>query len=217
MKIVTDDAFDKHIARTVNWRTIGDQLAASMEKCSDSPSPQSPGWNCSPVSIEIPYHRRMNQPGTETYTLKPGFWHRDLISVIKEKVQDPDHFENFHTEPYELYFQPDDASSPQRVHGELYSSDAFLGEHKKIQESSLPRDCPLEKVVVGLMFASDVSHLAQFSDKKLWPLYLAFGNDSKYMRAKPSKRLIEHVASFEQVSVIYLAVKTSLSVLSAPG
>jgi hypothetical protein len=203
MKIVTDDAFDKEVARSVNWKTIGNRLAASMgEDSGDTPS-SSTGWKCSPVPIQIPYHRRMSQPGTETYTLKPGFWHRNLVSVIKEKVQDPDHFENFVTEPYELYFQPDESSGPQRVHGELYTSDAFLKEHQRIQDSSSPRECSLEKVVVGLMFASDVSHLAQFSDKKIWPLYLAFGNDSKYMRAKPSNRLIEHIASFEKVRVIF--------------
>ena len=124
--------------------------------------------------------------------------HRNLLDVIKEKVSDPDHFARFHTEPYELLHQPNDDDLPSRVHGELYTSDAFLEEHRKVQEGpGLP---DLERVVVGLMFASDATQLTKFTDAKLWPLYLSFGNDPKELRTKPSNRLMETVAFFEQVS-----------------
>jgi hypothetical protein len=49
------------------------------------------------------------------------------------------------------------------------------------------------------MFASDATMLASFGTAKLWPLYLYFGNDSKYRRGKPSENLCEQVAYFEKV------------------
>jgi len=50
------------------------------------------------------------------------------------------------------------------------------------------------------MFWSDATHLTNFSDAKLWPLYLFFGGDSKYLRCKPSCHLCEHIAYFQTVS-----------------
>lgn len=51
------------------------------------------------------------------------------------------------------------------------------------------------------MFASDATMLASFGTAKLWPLYLYFGNDSKYRRGKPSENLCEQVAYFEKVPI----------------
>ena len=41
--------------------------------------------------------------------------------------------------------------------------------------------------------------LASFGSAKLWPLYMFYGNDSKYKRAQPSERLFETIAYFEKV------------------
>lgn len=49
------------------------------------------------------------------------------------------------------------------------------------------------------MFASDATMLASFGTAKIWPLYMFYGNDSKYKRAKPSEKLFETVAYFEKV------------------
>ena len=42
--------------------------------------------------------------------------------------------------------------------------------------------------------------LAAFGTAKLWPLYMFYGNDSKYKRAKPTEKLFETIAYFEKVS-----------------
>jgi hypothetical protein len=55
------------------------------------------------------------------------------------------------------------------------------------------------------MFASDATMLASFGTAKLWPLYLCFGNDSKYRRAKPSENLFEQVAYFEKVQHTFIS------------
>ena len=40
--------------------------------------------------------------------------------------------------------------------------------------------CNLERVIAGLMFWSDATYLAQFGNASAWPVYLFFGNQSKY-------------------------------------
>jgi hypothetical protein len=90
------------------------------------------------------------------------------------------------------------------VHGELYMSPAYLEAQREIQEYPGEPGCDLPRVVVALMFWSDATHLTSFGNAKLWPLYLFFGNESKYRRCKPSCHLCEHVAYFQTVS-IYIA------------
>ncbi|OBZ70781.1 hypothetical protein A0H81_09000, partial [Grifola frondosa] len=123
--------------------------------------------------------------------------HRRLVSIIRDKISNPEHHRHFTYEPYEVLWQPGEASDPIRVHGELYSSQAFIDAHRDLQDAPGEPDCDLPKVIVGLMFASDGTHLTECGNSKLWPLYLAFGNESKYRRSKPSCEAYEHVAYFE--------------------
>jgi len=120
--------------------------------------------------------------------------------VIQEKISRPSSHPHLHFEPYKLFWQPDDAAEPVRIHGELYTSDAFIDAHNELQESLGEPGCDLPRVVVGLMFASDGTELTQFSSAKLWPVYLAVGNESKYRRSKPTCHAFEHIAYFETVS-----------------
>ena len=107
---------------------------------------------------------------------------------------------HLHFEPYELFWQPTDTSEPVKVHGELYTSQAFIEAHHDIQESDGEPGCELPRVVVGLMFASDGTQLAAFSTAKLWLVYLAMGNESKDRRLKPTCQAFEHIAYLETVS-----------------
>jgi hypothetical protein len=50
---------------------------------------------------------------------------------------------------------------------ELYSSDAFITEHAKVQQQPAEPDCHLERVVLGLMFWSYSTHLANFGTASL--------------------------------------------------
>jgi len=64
----------------------------------------------------------------------------------------------------------------------MYDLDIFWEEHKKVQRA--PTDdlaCKQEKVIAMLMFWSDATHLVTFGTAKLWPIYLHFGNLSKYV------------------------------------
>ena len=61
---------------------------------------------------------------------------------------------------------------------------------------SLPRKPgdDLKCVVAPLTLWSDATQLANFGDASLWPIYLYFGNQSKYTRCLPTASACHHVA-----------------------
>ncbi|CAK5265668.1 unnamed protein product [Mycena citricolor] len=121
----------------------------------------------------------------------PGLQFRSLTSVIKAAFADPISA-HFHLSPFKLFH------NDTRVYTEIYNSDAFIDKHDKIQRTGeLPPDdpdCKLEKVVAAMMQWSDSTHLTNFGVAKLWPIYVLFGNLSKYMRSKPGFGAEHHLA-----------------------
>ena len=111
----------------------------------------------------------------------------------------PSSHPHLYFKPYELFLQPTEASEPVKAHGELYTSAAFIEAHHDLQESPREPGCDLQRVVAGLMFASDGTQLTAFSTTKLWPIYLAMENESKDRRTKPSCRAFEHITYLETV------------------
>ncbi|KAG6904051.1 hypothetical protein DXG01_012953, partial [Tephrocybe rancida] len=151
------------------------------------------GWSESPVWIRVPFHRNSDDPGVVDYTV-PGFFSRSLVGVIAEKLTTKKNDARyFHLEPYELLWQPNPATHPIPLYGEMYSSSAFRRAHLDLQRSPAEPGCTLPRVVVSLMLWSDATHLTQFGNAKITPLYLYFGNESKYSRCMPSKKLAEHL------------------------
>lgn len=63
----------------------------------------------------------------------------------------------------------------------------------------------LPRYVVGLMFASDSAMLASFGTASIWPVYLMYGNESKYRRGRTSLNLFEEVAYLQKVSLSRIA------------
>ncbi|KAE9388659.1 hypothetical protein BT96DRAFT_1003962 [Gymnopus androsaceus JB14] len=126
----------------------------------------------------------------------PGLYFRDLISVIQSAFTEP-LSTKFHFSPFKLFQTVPNSEEVHPVYSELYNSDAFIQEHDKVQCMQGPPDnpdCKLEKVVLGLMFWSDSTHLTSFSNAKLWPVYMMFGNLSKYIRSLLNSGACHHVA-----------------------
>ncbi|KAG2110219.1 uncharacterized protein F5147DRAFT_772486 [Suillus discolor] len=71
--------------------------------------------------------------------------------------------------------------------------------HCELQESPRELGCDLFCVVITLMFWSDATHLTTFGNVRLWPVYMYFGNESKYRHCKPSCNLSDHVAYFQKL------------------
>lgn len=168
------------------------------------------GWVKTRVDISVPMQRTSLKKSAphippKTYTVG-NFYHRPFMSVIREKLRSAHDDQLFHYEPFELLWQPFTTKPAKRIHGELYTSQEFLDVHQRLQDSPPEPGCDLPRVVVALMFWSDVTHLTSFGNAKLWPLYMAFGNESKYRRCRPSLSLFNHVAYFEKVNSLSLIV-----------
>ena len=135
----------------------------------------------------------------------PGLLHRKLTTVISEAFTGSlSHL--LHFSPFKLYHKSPITNEEERIFGEVYTSDAFLAEHEKVQRRALlpPEDpeCKREKIVAALMFSSDGTHLTNFGSAKAWPIYLMLGNLSKYLRAQPNLGALYHLAYIPSVSTL---------------
>ncbi|KIY51865.1 hypothetical protein FISHEDRAFT_64024 [Fistulina hepatica ATCC 64428] len=157
-----------------------------------------------------------------------GLYIRKLTTLIRSTFDTP-LAEKYHFSPYRLFHRHDSAevhmpsgssdSPPSvqmdttRVYSELYDSDAMVQEHDKVQRLALHEDdkgCRRERVVLGLMFWSDATCLANFGTAKLWPIYMFIGNLSKYLRAIPNSGACHHVAYIPSLSDRFQDLASSL-------
>jgi hypothetical protein len=198
VKIVGDNNFQPTDVRFTNWEKVNQKLAGEVDDQGEWWD-EDAGWRTVPVKISVPFHHLTPNPGCRDFAVQ--FCYRPLVSVIQEKLRKKNHIPHFHFEPYELLWQKPAAQDPIRIHGELYTSPAFIDAHNALQNSPPEPGCDLPRVVVALMFWSDGTHLTQFGEAKLWPLYMFFGNESKHRRSRPSCHLCEHVAYFETACV----------------
>jgi hypothetical protein len=139
----------------------------------------------------------------------PGLLHQKLISVICNAFVDPlAHL--FHYSPFKLFHQNPATKEEERVFSELYDSDAFHVEHEDLQRHGKlpPNDpnCKRKKVIAALMFFSDATHLTDFGNAKAWPIYLMFGNLSKYLRSQPNSGAMHHLAYIPSVNFLFFMI-----------
>ena len=205
LSVVGNPEFRPDDIRGARWDEINKKLGRNDfdERDADNVEggwmDEDAGWTKTPINISVPFHSRTKNPGPQNY-LAGHLYHRPLVSVIQEKIANTQDNRHFHYEPFEIFWRPTETSPDVRVHGELYTSPAFVEANRQIQEAPGEPGCNLPRVIVAMMFWSDVTHLTQFGNAQLWPSYLYFGNESKYRRCKPSCHLCSHVAYFEIVS-----------------
>ncbi|KAL6303260.1 hypothetical protein BKA93DRAFT_735257 [Sparassis latifolia] len=166
-------------------RELGDSGPSAMFDVRD-------GWRESSVTISIP----SGQKGVPAADFEvPGVFYR-AIEDVTQVVFESKEAATFHFEPYTLLWQPPAGVEAQEeeVYGELYSSSVFRQAHLDLQSSPPEPGCKLPRAIAAMMLWSDSTHLADFGNASLWPIYLLFGNQSKYERGKPSSRACHHVA-----------------------
>lgn len=191
--------FDPEDVRNTHWDKINSQLGASAnDEEGEEWEDEDVGWRKTQVTIEVPFSRTTAQPGARPY-VAADLYHRPLISVIREKLSNVQDDELFHYEPYQLRWSAPHLQHEVNIQGELYTSPAFMDAHRELQQSPGEPECNLPCAVVALMFWSDATHLTTFGNTKLWPVYMYFGNESKYRRCQPSCNLANHVAYFQKV------------------
>lgn len=203
LQVLKSPGFSVDDIKNTQWNLIHNQLGSSdLDECNTPwSSDVDAGWIREPITLTVPFHKQQAHPGNKTFQAG-NFYRRSIVEVMRERIASADGH-HFHHEPYELYWQPRLENQPIRVFGDLYTSPEFLHVHQELQSSPPEPGCTLPRVVVGLIFSSDVTHLSQFGDAKLWPVYLFFGNDSKYRRCKPSCYLCNHIAYLQAVGFLF--------------
>ena len=158
-------------------------------------------WKVSTITIPLPAEGVRHVSEDDAPVLEvPGVHHRSLVEAVTTACED-ETAKKFHFVPHYLHWKPTPESEPERVITELYNSDAFIGEYESLLRRPPPISGPLlETGIAAMMIWSDSTHLAQFGTASLWPIYLLFGNQSKYSRAKPSDFAAHHVAYIPSVS-----------------
>jgi hypothetical protein len=154
------------------------------------------GWQSGPVKIPVPFTglKAADRTDEHTYTSGIVYW-RSIMEVINASLAEMD-MNVFHTTPFKAFWMGPDEVEP--VYSEIYTSEAMINEYNDIR-LRLQHTTQLQIVVIALMFWSDSTHLAQFGNASLWPIYMYFGNISKYIRSKLSSFSAHHMAYLPKV------------------
>ena len=162
-------------------------------------------WKKSTIKIPLPCEREKFPSEDAAHKLRiRDVRYRSLLEVMRTGAKD-ESAKSWHNTPYKMFWKANTDSQPQRVISELYTADAFLEEHEKIAKLPLhlPTDPsgpkPVENAVFAIMVWSDSTHLANFGDASMWPIYFYSGNQSKYPRGRPSQHSAHHVAHIPSV------------------
>ncbi|KAI0259134.1 hypothetical protein BC834DRAFT_974518 [Gloeopeniophorella convolvens] len=153
------------------------------------------GWLKASVKFTMsPGGAPLNE-GASAELVVDGVFYREVLEVTKGAWRDITGLQ-LHQTPFQQHWQdPNDPTAPPvRIYSELYNSDAVLEEHERVRMRSQELGCQLEACVAVISLWSDATHLTSFSNASLWPIYLYFGNLSKYVRAKPTAFAAHHLA-----------------------
>lgn len=142
----------------------------------------SDGWKEAAVEIVVPTQEKKQENGRSFFV--PHLMYRPLTPVVKAAFSEP-LAKFFHFTPFKRIWRSP-SGQEQRLYDELYTSDAWNKAHDELQKQRRADNCQLERVIAGMMFWSDSTRLAQFGHVSAWPIYLFFGNLSKYIRASPT-------------------------------
>ena len=149
LSIIGDPGFRPADLQQAQWRKIDANLAKNdfdkeqeADEMDDEWVDEDAGWKKTPVKISVPFHKRTKDPGPQDYHVG-HLYHCSLVSVIREKLANPDHAQRFHYQPFALFWQPTDANQKIRVHGELFTSPAFLDAYREVQEMPGEPGCGL--------------------------------------------------------------------------
>ncbi|KAI0713712.1 hypothetical protein C8Q76DRAFT_620727 [Earliella scabrosa] len=173
-----------------------------VEEHEHSPFSSRDGWLRGSVQVRVPKEGVCYASEEEApfFTID-DVWHRPFSELIRSALKQPC-VKRWHMIPHRLYC----ASAPHRASpsnpeppnpsSEIYNSDAALEEYESIRarprEAGDPND--LEYGMPMIILYSNSTHLTNFSHASMWPIYVYFGNQSKYERARPSLYPAHHLA-----------------------
>lgn len=154
-------------------------------------------WRETSVFISLPCDgvKHGSEADAPKFEVK-GLYHRRIVEVVRSALAEPA-AQKFHLFPFREYWKPSPDEPAERIYSEAFTADYFLEQYEEIRHINSPKK--RIPVVIGMMIWSDSTHLASFGTASLWPIYLYFGNQSKYTRAKPSEFAAHHLAYVPKV------------------
>ena len=161
-------------------------------------------WKTTNVEISVPT-REKNPIGNGRAFCVEGLRYQLLTSVVQAVFAEASS-KLFHLTPFKCIWRLPLTGSEQRIYDELYTSDAWIQAHDEIMKQRREDDCQLERVIASMMFWLDATCLAQFGHASAWPIYLFFGNLSKYLRAKPDVGPCHLIAFIPQVNQYSMSI-----------
>jgi hypothetical protein len=160
--------------------------------------PERNGWKCSTISIPLPCDGIKKREPVAKQLVIDGVYTQDLVDLLIARYSTCRHF---HYTPFKHLWQPSIAEPPQRLRSNIFSSNAMLDADLDIQCIILPfGEEELERIVAPIVFASDSTHLAQFGDASLWPVYQFYGAEDQHIRSMPTIGSCDHIAYVPSVS-----------------
>ena len=196
--VLGSDKFKLEDLAGFNARQENKHLDLSEQHDPKNPYSQD-GWIESNVQISIPTGIKDTSGCGKQFSI-PGLHRHSLLVVMKAVLADVT-ARHFHFSPFKRIWKPS-FGPEQRCFDEAFTSDAWLESHNALQKQPNEEGCKLEKVILGLMFWSDSTHLANFGTASVWPLYMYFANLSKYFRGKADSAAAHHVAYIPSVRLI---------------
>jgi hypothetical protein len=182
-----------------------DQLNKRLDAYSLEDHLACANWTNGSVKLRLPC-KGVECPESEApeFEIK-GVLYRKLVDVIKGVLQS-DAGSDFHYIPFSEHWKPSPDGPTVRVYGEAFSSDAMRKAYEEIRQKNPMRDGPdVEVAIVSMSIYSDSTRLGNFGPTSLWPMYIFFGNQSKYDRGRPSSFAAHHVAYFPSVRQVLFA------------
>jgi len=163
-------------------------------------------WIQANVTIKIP--TKSKEDDAIPFSV-PGLHFRPLIEVIRSAFTDIQ-ASAFHLSPFKRLWKNPLNNRQERIFDELYTSDSWLDAQDELQKLPKEPGCSLERVIAGLMFFLDATHLASFGTVKAWPLYMYFGNLTKYTRSAPKSGTCHLVGFLPSVGSFIVSLSISL-------
>ena len=171
--VILNPAFDAtELAPPFSFNALDDALVDTASGIT-SPAQLGAGWIKCDVVMDIPAmggHPRTTWP-------VPGAYYRNITQVAQHVLESQASIK-FNYDGFEEWWQPSSPLPKQRVYHNVYSADTFLQAEAQLRHS-IPNDYngPPRRIA-GLMFWSDSTHLTDFGQASLHPIYMAFVNES---------------------------------------
>ncbi|KAI0308839.1 hypothetical protein OF83DRAFT_1072926 [Amylostereum chailletii] len=172
--------------------------------------PAADGWRETSIQIPLPCEgESWPSEGEAPHLEVDGIFYRPLLEVVVGLFQG-ENAKTFHMTPFKQFWQRSPDVEPERLYSEIYTSDAMLEADEEFHNIQLtPGDGPdVPRVVAAMMGSSDETQLANFGPASLWPGYIQSGNQTKYVRCRPTCHACQHVLYMKKLPTDFQDIYT---------